>query len=67
MSLSPGQIAALRARLYRESRYYQRLVERMIARDFPPSDPLLLGAMRARDAVGELFRRVPIKPLRNGR
>jgi len=39
----------------------------MVALDFPPSDPLLLAAMRARDAVEELYLRVPIKPLRNGR
>ena len=67
MTLSPGQIAALRNRLFRESGYYQKLVARMVALDFPPSDPLLLAAMRARDAVEELYLRVPIKPLRNGR
>ena len=67
MSLRPGQVAQLRRQLLRQQRYLYRLCDRMRRTNFPEGDPMWVSALRARAAVDDLLRSIPIKPLRGGR
>ena len=67
MSLTPGQIAKLRREIARQADYLHRLTERIEAQGFPSRDPVRVKAAKAREAVYELLRSIPVKPLRNCR
>ena len=65
MSLTPGQLAKLRAAVARQADYLQRLTARIDRQQFPSRDPVRVKATKARQAVEELLDAIPIKPLRN--
>ncbi|HUR55785.1 MAG TPA: hypothetical protein VMZ71_16730 [Gemmataceae bacterium] len=65
MTLTPGQLAKLRADVARQVDYLQRLTDRMERRQFPTRDEVRVKAIRARRAMEQLLRAIPIKPLRN--
>lgn len=66
MSLRPGQIAQLRQQLLKQQRYLYRLCDRMRRTNFPEKDPMWVYGLRAREAVEDLLRSIPVKPLREG-
>lgn len=65
LTLTPGQIAKLRADLSRKVDYLQRLTERMERRQFPTQDEMRVRAIKARRAMEQFLNTIPIKPLRN--
>jgi hypothetical protein len=67
MSLTPGQLAKLRREIARQADYLHRLTERIEAQAFPSRDPVRVKAVKAREAVYELLRSIPVRPLRNAR
>jgi hypothetical protein len=67
MSLTPGQLAKLRREIARQADYLHRLTQRIEAQAFPSRDPIRLKATQARDAMYDLLRSIPVKPLRNSR
>jgi hypothetical protein len=51
MTLTPGQLAKLRADIARKVDYLQRLLDRMERRQFPTQDEMRVKAIRARRAM----------------
>jgi hypothetical protein len=65
MSLTPGQLAKLRQDISRKVDYLYRLTDRMEREQFPTQDEMRVKGLKARRAMEQLLRAVPIKPLRN--
>lgn len=65
MSLTPGQLANVRAEHARQADQLDRLTARVERPQFPTRDPMRVQATRARKAAEELLRNIPIKPPRN--
>jgi hypothetical protein len=49
--VTPVQVRQLQDRVARRLRFLNRLVARMNALGFPPEDPLIRGAVKARNAM----------------
>jgi len=65
--LSAEQIASIRAVMLRQSRYLNRMVERMIKLQWRTDDPLWITTYKAREAVDAMLRELFVTRKPGGR
>jgi len=65
--LSAQQIEHVRAVMLRQSRYLNRLVERMVKLHWRVDDPVWITALEARNAVDAMLRELVVRRKPGGR
>jgi len=65
--LSAQQIASVRAVMLRQSRYLNRLFDRMVKLHWRVDDPVWITTLEARDAVDAMLRELVVRRKPGGR